>query len=306
MNPSGERTSGLIAAIAAYLVWGFMPLYFLAIDPRVSMWEIVLHRVIWAAVLLLLFTVATRRTVRLTAVFSRPRQLAALAASAAVIAVNWEVFIWAVTHNHVLESSLGYFISPLVSVLLGFFFLRERLRPLQFLAVGVAALGVLIMILAAGQVPWVALTLATAFGIYGLIRKQVPVDSITGLLVETLLLLPLALAWLGWLYLHHRAAFLCLDRPTDLLLVGAGALTICPLVLFAFAARRLRLGTVGLIMYIAPTTQLITSVLLLGEPFSRIQKITFGHIWVGLAIFSCDSVLTQRQLRCQPADAQQG
>jgi chloramphenicol-sensitive protein RarD len=305
MNAPGERTSGLLAAVLAYLIWGFMPLYFLLIDPKVSMWEIVLHRVIWAAVVLFIFTVVSRRTKRLVETLTNPRRLAALAASATVIAVNWGVFIWAVTHNHVLESSLGYYISPLLSVLMGCLFLRERLRPLQFLAVGIAALGVLILVFAAGRPPWVALTLATAFGMYGLIRKQVPVDSSTGLLVETLLLMPLALAWLGWLYLHHQASFLLVDRPLDLLLIGAGALTVCPLVLFAFAARRLRLGTVGLIMYIAPTTQLITGVLLLGEPFTRMERITFGHIWLGLLIFSLDSLLAQRQLSRQPAAAPQ-
>jgi len=306
MKETREQTTGVITAVAAYLVWGFLPLYFVAIGPRVSLWEVVSHRAIWAAVLLFIFTLVTGRLDRLVAVFRNPLRLAALAASASVIVLNWTVFIWAVTHNHVLESSLGYYISPLVSVLMGFLFLQERLRPLQILAVAIAAFGVLTMAVGAGQVPWVALTLAAAFGTYGLIRKQVLVDSGTGLLVETLLLMPLALLMLVWLYLHHQAAFLLVSHRLDLMLIGAGAVTICPLVLFGTAARRLRLGTLGLIMYIAPTTQLITGILLLGEPFTHAEKITFSYIWVGLAIFSIDSLLAQRKFSRQYPEIAQG
>lgn len=295
VQQSEEQAAGLSAALGAFLFWGFLPLYFNAIGPQVSAWEILVHRVIWAAVLLGVFTLATHRSARVRAIFTNPRMLLPLTASAALISVNWGTFIWAVTHHHVLEASLGYYINPLLNVLLGFCFLRERLRPLQIVAVGVATLGVLIMIAGYGQVPWVALILATAFGLYGLIRKQVPVDSATGLLVETLLLMPMALAWLGWMYAQSEAAFLVTSGRIDALLLGAGVMTVIPLVLFAVAARRLRLGTVGLIQYITPTLQLVTGVLLLGELFTRADAITFTCIWIGLAIYTADTLAAQRR-----------
>lgn len=295
MKQQEEQATGLTAAFSAFLLWGFLPLYFYAIGPRVSDWEIVVHRVLWAAVLLGAFTLATGRAVRVRAVFRDRRMLLPLTASAVLIALNWGVFIWAVTHNRVLESSLGYYINPLLNVLMGFCFLHERLRPLQTVAVAIAALGVLLMIVAYGDVPWVALILAGCFGSYGLIRKQVPVDGATGLLVETLLLTPAALAWLAWMYAHHQAAFLLVDRRIDLMLFGAGVITVIPLVLFAAAARRLRLGTLGLIQYITPTLHLVTGVFVLGELFTRADAVTFICIWTGLAIYTADTLLAQRR-----------
>lgn len=294
MTQSSQQRTGMAAAVSAFMLWGFLPIYFHAIGPRVSVWEMLIQRILWAAVLLALFTVVARRTARIRALLQRPRTLMALCASAILIAVNWGVFIWAVTHNHVLESSLGYYINPLLNVLLGFCFLGERLRPLQTVAVSLATAGVLVMIVAFGQVPWISLILAGCFGGYGLIRKQAEVDGATGLLAETLVLSPFALIWLAWMYTHGTAMFLRSDLRIDLLLVGAGAVTVGPLVLFAAAARRLRLGTLGLFQYITPTAHFLTGVFLFGETFTRADAITFTCIWSGLALFTTDNWRVQR------------
>jgi len=296
MNARGQpHRAGMAAAAAAFILWGFLPLYFHAIGPRVSVWEILMHRVLWAAVLLAAFTLAAGRTARVRALLARPRTLLALCASAGFIAVNWGVFIWAVTHNHVLESSLGYYINPLLNVFLGFAFLGERLRPPQIVAVALATGGVLVMIVAFGQVPWISLILAGCFGSYGLIRKQAEVDSATGLLAETVLLSPLALAGLVWLYSDGSAMFLRSDLRIDLLLAGAGAVTVGPLVLFAAGARRLRLGTLGLFQYITPTLHFLTGVFLFDEAFTRADAITFACIWCGLVLFTADNWRVQRR-----------
>ncbi|MEJ2345776.1 MAG: EamA family transporter RarD [Gammaproteobacteria bacterium] len=297
VSTSRQQTSGLAAGLGAFVLWGFLPLYFRAIGPQVSVWEVVAHRVIWAAALLGLFALLTGRLGRVRAAFTDWRMLLALAASAVCIAVNWLTFIWAVNHNQVLESSLGYYITPLFNVLMGMAFLGERMRPLQYVAVGIATAGVILMIAAYGQVPWVALTLAGAFATYGLIRKQVPVDSATGLQVETLLLAPAALALVGWLALHHQSAFFRGGPGLDLLLIGSGAVTVVPLVLFATGARRLRLATIGLLQYITPTGHFLTGVFLFGEPFTAADGITFACIWTGLAIYTADTLVAQRKLR---------
>lgn len=296
MDESKQQLTGAAAALGAFLSWGFLPIYFNAIGHGVLAWEILLQRIIWAAVLLGGFVLLAGRVERLRAVMRRPRLLLALCASAVVIGANWGTFIWAVTNGHILESSLGYYINPLLNVLLGYLFLGERLRPLQMLAVGLATTGVVVMIVAFGQVPWIALIVAGCFGTYGLIRKQTDVDSATGLLVETLLLAPLALGWLAWLYAHGDAAFLRSDVRTDLLLIGAGVVTVVPLVLFTTAARRLRLGTLGLVQYITPTAHLLSGVFLYGEVFTRADAVTFACIWVGLALYTTDVLRAQRRV----------
>lgn len=290
MTKGTERGVGLAAALTAFGIWGFLPLYYHFIGPRVNVWEVLSHRILWATVVLASYAVFSGRLSRLRAVFGKPIVLLALTASALCIGLNWVVFIWAVTHGHVLESSLGYYITPLLNVVMGLIFLGERLRSLQWLAVSLAAIGVVIMVSAYGTVPWVSLTLATAFGCYGLIRKQVEVDSATGLLIETLLLLPVASALLAWLYAHHKLTFLHTSATMDLLLVGAGVITVIPLVLFAFGARRLRLGTIGLLQYLTPTMQFLAGVYFFGEPFTHVDGITFACIWSGLALYSIDAL----------------
>ncbi len=290
MTQRTEHGVGLASALTAFCIWGFLPLYFHLIGPRVSVWEVLSHRIVWATLLLAGYTVLSGRLSRLRAVYRQPGVLLALAASAVCIGVNWVVFIWAVTHGHVLDSSLGYYITPLLNVVMGLVFLGERLRRLQWLAVALAALGVAIMIGAYGTIPWVALTLAGAFAFYGLIRKRVAVDSATGLLVETLLLLPVALALIAWLFMQHKLTFLHAPLPMDLLLVGAGVVTVVPLLLFATGARRLRLGTIGLLQYLTPTMQFLTGVFLFGEPFTRADGLTFACIWSALALYSADAL----------------
>lgn len=281
---------GLACAFAAFLSWGFLPLYFHLIGPRVSAWEVLLHRVLWTALLLGVLTLLTGRAARVRDVFANPRLLGALLVTALLVAVNWGTFIWAVVNQHVVEASLGYYINPLFNVALGFVFLGERLRRLQWLAVAVAAAGVTFSIVAFGAVPWIALVLAASFGSYGLLRKQLAVDSITGLLVETLLLAPAGLVWLATLYAQGSAAFGLVDMRIDALLIGAGIFTIVPFTLFAAGARRLRLGTLGLIQYVTPTLQFLSGVLILGEPLHRADIVTFSFIWAGLAIYSVDTL----------------
>lgn len=290
MTQQTERGMGLAAALTAFGIWGFLPLYFHLIGPQVSVWEVLSHRIVWATVVLTVYALIRGRLSRLRTVFSNRGMLLALVASALCIGLNWVVFIWAVTHGHVLESSLGYYITPLLNVVMGLMFLGERLRRLQWIAVTLAALGVAIMIGAYGTVPWVALTLATAFGCYGLIRKQVAVDSATGLLTETVLLLPVAAGLLIWTYVHHRLTFLHTSLTMDMLLIGAGVITVVPLLLFAIGTRRLRLGTIGLLQYLTPTMQFFTGVYLFGEPFTRVDGITFVCIWGGLALYSIDAI----------------
>ena len=294
-SPDGGL-AGSLAAVGAFGVWAIFPIYFNQFGAGVSPWEILLHRVIWAEFFLLVFILLSRRLDRVLALIKRPGTVLALAGSALVLGGNWATFIWAVTHAEILQSSLGYFINPLLNVFLGYCFLGERLRPLQRLAVVIAATGVVISLIGYGEVPWLALLMAGCFGIYGLIRKQVNVDGVTGLLVEALLMLPVAVAWLVVMYMHGQTVFLRDGIYIDLLLIGSGIITILPLLLFVSAAKRLRLATVGLLQYIAPTGHFLIGVYLYGEPFTAADGVTFGCIWTGLALYTADMWLGHRRL----------
>lgn len=304
---SGRRLEGealgAVMGIAAFGLWAVFPIYFNQFGPGISPWEILLHRIVWAAVALLGVALGSGRLNRLGALVRRPRAMLALAGSALAIGCNWATFIWAVTHGEILQSSLGYYINPLLNVFLGYCFLGERLQPLQRWAVAIAAAGVMVSVIGYGQIPWLALLMAACFGLYGLIRKQVEVDSITGLLMETMLLLPFALTWLAVMHLRGDTVFPGAGLRVDLLLIGAGTITLLPLLLFAIAARRLRLATLGLLQYIAPTGHFLTSIYLYGEPFTTADAVTFGCIWVGLAIYSGDMWLQHRALQKMKADA---
>ncbi|RJQ83321.1 MAG: EamA family transporter RarD [Desulfobacteraceae bacterium] len=289
---------GAAAAIGAFGLWALFPIYFNQFGPDVSAWEILLHRMTWAGVVLLGFVLVSKRLDRVRALIKRPRAMLALAGSALSISVNWATFIWAVTHGEILQSSLGYYISPLLNVLLGYCFLGERLEPLQRLAVAIAAAGVLLSLIGYGQVPWLALIMAATFGFYGLIRKQVDIDSITGLMMETMLMLPIAAGWLIAMHMQGGTVFLRAGLRIDLLLIGAGIVTLLPLMFFAAAARRLRLATLGLVSYIAPTGHFLSSVFLYAEPFTAADALTFACIWAGLILYTAD--MWQRQ-RKQPA-----
>jgi chloramphenicol-sensitive protein RarD len=287
------RSGGLAWAVAAYLGWGLFPLYFrlLAGIPPL---EILAHRVIWSAGFLVLLLTALSRWKAVVALVRAPRKLGLLAASAVLLSFNWLIFIWAVNAGHVLDSSLGYFINPLVNVLLGVLFLRERLTRPQVAAVGLAAAGVLALVVRAGHVPWVSLSLAATFGGYGLLRKVGGVDAVAGLFVETLILAPAAGGWLAWLARAGTGHFAAGGRQA-LLLAAAGAVTAVPLIWFALGVQRLRLATVGLLQYISPSMQFAVAVFAFGETFTAAHGLAFGCIWVSLAIYSADALQAARR-----------
>ncbi len=277
---------GLWLGAGAYILWGLLPLY-LKLLTGVPAVQVLAHRVVWSLLLLAIVVVVLGRlrTVRAAA---RGRTLALLGASASLIAINWLTYIWAVQHAHVLEASLGYFINPLVNVALGVAVLGERVSRVQRVAVGIAAAGVLAMALSGGGAIWISLVLAVSFGLYGLIRKVAAIDALGGLTIETLLLAPLSLAVLAWAGAAGNAAF-GQERSVDLLLILAGPVTAAPLLLFAAAARRLTLATLGLLQYLGPTLQFAEAVLIFGEPLRPVHVVTFAAIWTGCALYAWDA-----------------
>lgn len=288
-----QQSIGVAAATAAYLIWGLFPLYFHALQ-GVPAGEVLAHRVAWSALFMAALVTAMRRWPTVLVQLRRPRALATLTASAVFISTNWLVYIWAVQAGRVLEASLGYFITPLVSVLLGVAFLREPLSRRQVVAVALAAAGVLAMVLWVGKVPWVALALAGSFGLYGLIRKQLAVDAVAGLLAEVAVLAPLAVAWLLWLGWRGEGHF-TLSPGITALLTLTGVVTAVPLLLFATGVRRLTLATTGLLLYVNPTTQFSLAVWRFGEPFTAAHAVAFGCIWASLALYSSEALLRRAE-----------
>lgn len=283
-----SSTKGVIYALCAFLIWGICPLYFKLLT-EVPAAEILTHRIIWSCVLLLALLLATRQWYKVQQVLRQPRQLLNLTLSALLVAGNWLLFIWSVNHNYLLEASLGYYINPLFNILLGMLFLGERLRRLQWVAVALATLGVLIQVVLIGHLPWIALTLAGSFGIYGLIRKQIPVDAQCGLFVETLLLLPLALIYLFGIADSTTSQLAQNTVGLNLLLLAAGVVTTVPLLLFTAGARLIPLSTLGFIQYLGPSIMFLLALFYYGEPVQAAKLITFGFIWSALALFSWDS-----------------
>ena len=288
---------GLFAAIAAYLMWGLFPLYWAQMK-SIPPVQVVAHRIIWCCLFVVGWLLLSHGRRWLRQALSAPRVVPMLLASSLLISANWGIYIWAVTHEHVVEASLGYFINPLIAVLLGVVVLHERLNRWQWTAVGLAALGVAWLALALGEPPWIALILAISFGVYGLIRKLATVDAVPGLAIENLFLVLPALAWLGWAAWQGEGHFAVGDLRSDLMLVFGGALTALPLIGFAYGARHIPYSLIGLLQYIAPSLQLLVAVLILGESFSSTQAIGFGMIWAALAIYASDG--WQRSRR-QPA-----
>lgn len=283
---------GLFAAAAAYLIWGLFPIYWKLLQ-AVPAPQIMAHRIVWC-----LAFVAVWLAVRDGFSWLRelsPRLLGLLATSALLIALNWWLYIWAVNAGHIVETSLGYFINPLVSVLMGVLILRERLNRAQWLAVAIAASGVLWLTWQAGRLPWIALALALSFGSYGLIRKIAVVPSVRGLAVESGLLFIPALVYLLWSESHGSGSFGHVSTRIDALLVVAGLVTALPLVLFAIGARRIPLSMVGLLQYLAPSLQLACGVFLFGEPFSQSQSLGFGCIWLALGVYAADGLWRARR-----------
>jgi chloramphenicol-sensitive protein RarD len=295
-NAPDERARGVAYAVSTYLAWGLLPLYFKALRPVPAV-EVLAHRVVWS-LLLLSAVLASRSGVR---GFAAPfRRLPLLAATTALIATNWLVYIWAVQSGRVLEASLGYFVNPLVNVLLGVVFLGEALSARQRGAVALAGAGVLVLVLRAGAFPWIALVLAASFGLYGLLRKRAAIDPVGGLLAETALLAPPAIAYLAFRAASGAGAF-GTAPGTSFLLAAAGPITALPLVGFGLAVHRLRLSTMGLVQYLAPTGQFLLAVLLYREPFGPAHAVAFALIWTSLGLYSWDAVARSRADRPSPA-----
>jgi chloramphenicol-sensitive protein RarD len=288
-NPShAEAGTGLLYGLFAYLIWGCFPAYFKAFG-SVPALQVVSHRIVWSVVFLTMLSLRPGRWNDLRVAMTDRRSLLILMTTAILIATNWLVFIIAVGHGQVLQSSLGYFITPFVSVLLGLTFLKEQLRRLQLIALLLAAAGVITLTLQYGSIPWSALILAVTFGSYGLLRKVVTTDALAGLTVETVLLAPLACAYLIYASWRGDGAFLTGDIQINLLLMSAGVATAVPLLLFAAAARRLRLATIGFLQYITPTMHFLLAVVVYNEPFTFAHLTSFLCIWAGLACYSWDA-----------------
>ncbi|WP_275402212.1 EamA family transporter RarD [Sphingobium terrigena] len=284
-----------MAAIVAYTAWGLLPLFFRLVH-HVDPIEIVTQRVLWSLLLIVTLLAARRGLAPLMTALRERRLIVPLAASALMIAINWLTYVWAVNEGHVIATSLGYFLNPLVNVALGVLVLKEKLRRPQMLAIGVAAVGVAILAAAALTTLWISLTLAISFAFYGLLRKITPVAPMTGLGVETLLLTPPAIAYLIWEAGHGGVSF-GQDAGTTALLVISGAVTTVPLVLFAMAAQRLPMATLGILQYLAPMLQFFCGVVLLGETLSQGQMLSFGLIWIALILFATDGVRMARRNR---------
>ncbi|ADI00298.1 EamA family transporter RarD [Salisediminibacterium selenitireducens] len=282
---------GVMAGIGAYLLWGFLPIYWKTVD-HIPATEILAHRIVWSFFFLLILFVATRKLPYLLEdlryLKTHPKIIVNILLSSILISANWILFIWAVANERIVEVSLGYYINPLINVILGVIFFKETLSTKQRSAVGLAFIGVLIMTLSFGQVPYIALTLAFSFGLYGLVKKQTQVGSMTGLSIETLMMFPIAVAFLfythgnvsGILHTGSDVAF------TPLLLIGTGAATAVPLLLFGFGARNISLSLIGFLQYIAPTSMLLLGVLLYGEAFTVYHAFSFVFIWTGLILYS--------------------
>lgn len=288
--PAGTETrSGLLYGIAAYLFWGLSIFYFKSIHV-VAPLEILSHRILWSVPLLLGWLGFRGRLGDLRAVLRSPRTVGILLASTLLIGTNWLVFIMAVESGRVVQSSLGYYINPLLNVVLGMLFLGERLRPLQWVSVALATVGVAYMAISFGSLPFISLILAVTFGLYGLLRKTVPADGPVGLAVETCLLLPAVLVFLVVRAARGEMAFLHISRQIDVLLMLAGLVTTVPLLWFTNAVRRLRLATVGFLQYLSPSLQLLLAVAVYGEPFTRTHLVTFSFIWAALGLYSADAL----------------
>ncbi|MEH6579992.1 MAG: EamA family transporter RarD [Amphritea sp.] len=296
MQHDQEHKKGVYFAIAAYGMWGLVPIYFKALE-HVSSLEVLAHRVIWSVALLTLVLAVGSRWRKLMPLLKQPKIVGALTLTAVIVSVNWLVFIWAVSQGRILETSLGYFINPLVSVFLGMLFLQERLRPGQWMAILFAAFGVGYQLFLLGNLPWVALVLAFSFGFYGLLRKQIPVDAVSGLFIETLLLLPVAGIYLFWLAQQGQLQFFNEGTSSALLLLAAGIVTSLPLLCFTAAARRLSLTLIGLLQYIGPSITFFLAVFYYHEPMDSNRMITFLFIWAALVIITIEGVMVQQRKR---------
>ncbi|AOR62810.1 EamA family transporter RarD [Pectobacterium wasabiae] len=303
MNAQQTR-EGIFFALGAYFIWGIAPVYFKLLE-HVPPNEILTHRIIWSFFFMLILLTVGRKWRQVSHACRNVKHLFLLALTAVLIGGNWLLYIWAVNNHHMLEASLGYFINPLVNVMLGMIFLGERFRRLQWLAVLLAVTGVLVQLWTFGSLPVIALGLAFSFALYGLLRKKIGIDGQTGMLIETLWLLPVAVVYL--FFIADTPSSHLTENPwsLNLLLLSAGIVTTVPLLFFTAAAMRLRLSTLGFFQYLGPTIMFMLAVVFYGETFSSDKLITFAFIWGALVLFILDALYTQRKLRRTPATASQ-
>lgn len=286
--------NGLYLAGAAYTLWGAFPIYFKQLA-GIPADEILAHRIAWSVAFLALVLLVLKRWAWVRDAITSRKVMLAFGASAVLLSLNWLIYIWAVNSNHVVDSSLGYFITPLVSILLGQWVFKEKLRTLQWLAVMIALAGVLWLTWDAGRLPWIGLSLAVTFGLYGLLRKIAPLGALEGLALETVMLLPLALGWLAWLSLQQPGALSTSPTLTAMLLIASGPITAIPLLLFAAGARRISMANLGFLQYIAPSLQFAAGVLLYNERMTGGRLTGFIIIWVALAVYTVESLWAQRE-----------
>lgn len=296
MTSNDETKKGIIFAILAYGMWGLAPLYFKQLN-HVPAYEILAHRALWSFVFIAVLLTVFKLWDNVKSVLSKPKNVLLLCCTAALISINWLTYIWAVNNNHLLDASLGYFINPIINVLLGMIFLAEKLRKLQWVAIVLAAVGVLVQLFTLGYLPWIALILSCSFGLYGLMRKKLHLNALVGLFIETLLMLPIAA-----IYLTSFADSATADLGNNslyltVMLVSAGIITTLPLLCFNNAAIRLPLSTLGFFQYIGPTIMFILGVVLYGEEINPATLTTFMFIWAALVVFSFDGIKTSRKNR---------
>lgn len=285
--------AGPLAGLGAFTIWGVFGLYFKQVAFAEPL-EILAHRIVWSALLTFAMIFVLGRRKQLWALVSSARTIGLLFISSLLVAGNWLIYIWAVNNGHALEASLGYYIMPLIMLILGRIFFAEKLNRVQLLSVAICFAGVLNLLVYYGHLPWIALSLSSLFGFYGVIRKFVPADPIAGLFVECILITPIALIYLIWLGAEGSLAFGHTTIWQDMLLVGLGVCTTVPLILFAYAARNMKFSALGLMQYLNPTLQFLVAVLLFGEAFTPAHMVTYGLVWVGLGIFTWDNLHNRR------------
>jgi chloramphenicol-sensitive protein RarD len=289
---------GFLSAIGAYTLWGVLPVYWKSIQTVPSL-EVVCHRTVWSFVFLLALLLWRGRWEWLQQAIRDRVTLITFLVTTSLLGLNWLVYIWAVNAGHIVDTSLGYFINPLISVLLGMAFLGERLRPWQWAAIGLAFGGVVFLTLGYGVFPWIALTLASTFGLYGLLRKTAALGATEGLSLEMAILSIPCLVYLVFLEITGTASFGHTETTTSILLAFSGVITTFPLILFAYAARQVTLATVGILQYITPTLQFLLGVLVYGEMFTRARLVGYGAIWVALLIYSLEGIIQGKRRRAQ-------
>lgn len=293
MTHTEDSPRGLAFAIAAYLMWGGLPLYLKAIS-HVPALEVVSHRIIWSVPVASIILIILGRTRDIQTALKSPKLLAMGTLTAALISINWLTYVYAISTQRTLDAALGYYINPLFSVFLGFILLRERMRPLQWVAVCFAIGAVVVLAYELGSLPWISLTLTLSWGFYALFKRSLPIGPNQGFLLEVLVLSPIAIGYLMYLWINGTHSFANISWSTTMLLMGSGVVTAVPLIVYANGAKLLRLSTIGMLQYIAPTFIFLTAVFIFDEPFGWEKKIAFPMIWVALAIYSASLIKTRR------------